>query len=855
MFPLNTNTYPVTRNIRVELAITIIVTVFGVIAQMRLWKVIKERRANEATSREEEEKKKEEAEAEVGRQLEEKNQQERAEWERMYGNGSGKEPSMTETAVADDSRRGSDGFNSSNNETANSIEMKDMAGPDGQGGASDCGNTLDAVKEGAEEGEQTGKDDEDTPSCGQSHHTPIDQDEREPDSHSNANLSRPATPPPEKVFHVNANVRDDASENGAIMGSEVGTPRSKRLSGMSFRNRMSWRSGNGTKLNHQSESEEALVVHDDATSSVAGVVDDIQTLSSRRSSIASEIHKERDDATQQSESTVKQLPQKNILLEAEENHLNPQPANAAKSIIAVNSPESCPEDPTILVLPQTKDVPKTAEKSVPKKKIQKGKDVSKTQPEIAAKAEPSDISEVTKKAETLEKVEDVQKDEMDVQKVETPARVPESTNTSKKVSLEKESESTPGPVEKPEEITKPREPETETKPEVKPKPQPIPVKKPVKPKLDISTVKRIPEQTSKVIHTFRTNEWAKHLADAETPDLEPLEFEPEPIEPEKADEATAPVNVDELLQTPLNAQPPPAVASPKESSTVPDEAHRRSRLSMAPVPEMPRSKTRNSAYMMSGAKSPMVSRNVSSSSLVAQQLAADDGLGPLRSPSAPLLTITTPNTGYDNDKEQAESPRWSGPPPLLAVREDMVRNRMSSTSLRHDPWGPRNASRQSLVDPGRVMSPPLSIPDEGDEAPTGMTSPVHDDDDVPLSKRRAMLQRQTMESPSTTSLLGLDRARSPPVASTNPGKPAAAMAAWRQSMREDISSRRDPLSLNSSPTSPERPQSTWGSVQQMKDASTTRVGDAIAEGMQKGSMTDLHRQAMRRMQASANRKL
>ncbi|CAI7665860.1 unnamed protein product, partial [Penicillium manginii] len=85
--------------------------------------------------------------------------------------------------------------------------------------------------------------------------------------------------------------------------------------------------------------------------------------------------------------------------------------------------------------------------------------------------------------------------------------------------------------------------------------------------------------------------------------------------------------------------------------------------------------------------------------------------------------------------------------------------------------------------------------------------------------------------------------------------PAAAMAAWRQSMREDISSRRDPLSLNSSPTSPERPQSTWGSVQQMKDASTTRVGDAIAEGMQKGSMTDLHRQAMRRMQASANRKL
>lgn len=180
---------------------------------------------------------------------------------------------------------------------------------------------------------------------------------------------------------------------------------------------------------------------------------------------------------------------------------------------------------------------------------------------------------------------------------------------------------------------------------------------------------------------------------------------------------------------------------------------------------------------------------------------------------------------------------------------------MSSTSLRYDPWASRNASRQSLVDPGRVMSPALSIPDEEDEEPTGMSTPVNDEDDIPLSKRRAMLQRQTIESPSSTSFHGMERARSPPTSPANPGKSAAAMAAWRQSMREDISQRRDPLSLNASPTSPDRPQSLWGSVQQMKDASTTRVGDAIADGMQRGSMTDLHRQAMRRMQASANRKL
>jgi hypothetical protein len=37
----------------------------------------------------------------------------------------------------------------------------------------------------------------------------------------------------------------------------------------------------------------------------------------------------------------------------------------------------------------------------------------------------------------------------------------------------------------------------------------------------------------------------------------------------------------------------------------------------------------------------------------------------------------------------------------------------------------------------------------------------------------------------------------------------------------------------------------------MRDASATHIGNTIAEGMQKGNMTELHRQAMRRMQASA----
>lgn len=97
--------------------------------------------------------------------------------------------------------------------------------------------------------------------------------------------------------------------------------------------------------------------------------------------------------------------------------------------------------------------------------------------------------------------------------------------------------------------------------------------------LNEDTVKHIPERTSRIIQSYRTNEWAKHLDDAgipEPPPIQPIEEEPEtPIETEQT---AAPVNVNELLQTPLNAQPPPTVenfvAAGKEPRSLNEEGAR-----------------------------------------------------------------------------------------------------------------------------------------------------------------------------------------------------------------------------------------------------------------------------------------
>ncbi|KAJ5099550.1 hypothetical protein N7532_006551 [Penicillium argentinense] len=877
MFPLGTNTYPVTRNIRVELAITIIMAVFGVIAQMRLWKVIKERRANEESSRKEEERKKEETEAEVGRQLEEKNLRERAEWEHMYGNGSSaKEPSMTETVVVDDSRRGSDGFKSSNNEKGTSFEMKEMASP-AHGGTSDAGNNLDAVEEVVRE---TLENEEDgvprQQSDGQEDHEnahPDTKDTSKAASQCEDDMSRPATPPPEKAFHVNTNMRDDESENGAIIGSEAGTPRSKRFSGRSFRNRLSWRSGNDVKTNHESHSQEALIEHDDATSSVAGIIDDVQSLSSRRYSIESGIHNDADNATQQSESTAKNLLREIVLAEASDKNLSPQPSQASEAIVeetpvasqeneenqhvssqddASKHPDQTTtsvENPTVEPTKNFKD--QTAEPKAP----EPDHDVQKSQPVTEVTEQPHVSADSPQKNEKQD--QQISPDEpLTVEKdAEHAAEAAEPQITATETKSEIKPVSQTFTEKTMETIEKSDEPAEELV-QIVEKPVAKPTKKLVKQKLDMSTVKRIPEQTSKVVHTFRTNEWAKHLSDAEVPQLEPLEFDYEqPVDTPGCEEAAAPVNVEGLLQTPLNAQPPPAVSSPMDTPTRPEQSRRQSRLSMAPAADLPRTKTRNSMQDKT-TRSPPISRNVSSASLSPPQ-EHDDSAG-LQSPSAPYLTITAPSHGRDSTNEQTDSPRWSGPPPLLAVRENMVRNRLSSTSLRYDPYASRSASRQSLGEPTRI-SPTFSILEESDEQHMTMASPnppLHDEDDMPLSRRRTLLQRQTIESPSAASLQSLEqRARSP---GPDSGRSASVMAAWRQSVREDISSRRGPLALNSPPlgsTSPERPRNLWGSVQQMKDASAAQVGDAIADGMQRGSMTDLHRQAMRRMQASANRKL
>ncbi|KAK3380299.1 hypothetical protein B0T24DRAFT_647578 [Lasiosphaeria ovina] len=85
LFPIGASTYPLTRGIRVELAVTILIFLAGIVSQLRLWRIIKEHRDKRNAKIAEEERNLRVEEENVGQQVEETTSRARREWERVYG--------------------------------------------------------------------------------------------------------------------------------------------------------------------------------------------------------------------------------------------------------------------------------------------------------------------------------------------------------------------------------------------------------------------------------------------------------------------------------------------------------------------------------------------------------------------------------------------------------------------------------------------------------------------------------------------------------------------------------------------------------------------------------------------------
>ncbi|GLA97122.1 hypothetical protein AtubIFM57143_004608 [Aspergillus tubingensis] len=811
IFPLNTNTYPITRNIRVELAATVIIAILGVVSQLRLWKVVRERRRKEKEKRDEEQKKKEEAEAELGRKLEEQNMQERKEWEARYG---GAEPAAGVSELGDDTKCQADEMDAM--EKGDVYDMKSIAETsEGSYRCSDCREreaNSDAGSDvtGATEGDFD--------------HAPTGTAKEISD-----NLKEESGPLPIKVFDGAdaAKIKDDkSSDMTAVIGSDTATIRSKRLSGPSCMPR--------TSRNDElpmSQSQEALVSVDDGTSSVHGTVDEGGNLDSD----CPTVHDDSPGLTDKvPEPDEKPHVDENEQPQAKPNHQS----HGRKSPIdrdggERSTPNGSEESPTPAIEEGPgKDKTKGALNA---ESHTAASETSLTMVNRQSNGSSGRASDIVQEEEKLERPSSTPADyqgESAIEEGRQPRNATKDTETATVVLKDHEYDKphSDGPEKTDISDSENKKPHAEDpslpspqsgngnkskrkSPEPQPKIEPEPIKL-EPPKLNEETVKELPKRTSKVVQSYRTNEWAKHLADAEAPELEPIKpiEEEQPEHSPETEESAAPVNVEELLQTPFNAHPPPAVEprvqdtpSRRESRRVSNSSHIDQNKKKSPNSPPPTAQ-------------PRFSNGYQTNTLL----------------GSPGLTEPPP------DETEAAKPQWRGPAPLIAVREDMMRNRLSSFSLTMDPY--------SRTSPGQLPVENLQ---------RSASYRIHDGaDDMPLSQRRAMLsqQQQTVTTP-----LPVHTPYSTPrrVHSTGPSptNTPAAMAAWRESVQEDLRDRRNPLGKQGIPTGPQDRNNppAYTQSQQRTPSSSHNIGNAIAEGMQRGDMSELHREAMRRMQAKANK--
>jgi hypothetical protein len=125
IFPLNTNTYPVTKNMKAELAGVVIIAIFGIVSQLRVWNMVKERREKTAAQELERQQEKDREEEERGRTVEDKFQKERAQWEATYGNKSIPDSSVRSSSIA--SPKGSTSIREKEVYGTDSVEMVNLS--------------------------------------------------------------------------------------------------------------------------------------------------------------------------------------------------------------------------------------------------------------------------------------------------------------------------------------------------------------------------------------------------------------------------------------------------------------------------------------------------------------------------------------------------------------------------------------------------------------------------------------------------------------------------------------------------------------------------------------------------------
>ena len=398
----------------------------------------------------------------------------------------------------------------------------------------------------------------------------------------------------------------------------------------------------------------------------------------------------------------------------------------------------------------------------------------------------------------------------------------------------------------------------------------------------------LPEGASKVVMAYRTNEWAKHLDGADLPEIDPLNVNKrQSQELLQQREKAAPVNVQALQQTPLDAEPAPAMSHADLPS-----AKRRSSTFMArnpfskpkesqqpkPIPHpltiskdmqrMPSQTSIANAMSRSSSQTSLDSNKESYRPPLPKFRTSQTSLSGsrgFRSSSTPIATSPLVESPIEEGIESSFPARFTPQSNhLMSQRDRIITSKPSSTSLLRTSY-----SNVAL-----------------DQHPAYRT--IEEDDDIPLAQRKSILQKQRSSSGPSGAATPLQRSGSTtPLRHSGSSTPGINGAATLQRVPSGTDT---PQRLSTGPNPslyPVRPvpvprdttTSQWRAslqpnttahlqhqemearradmLREKRRASTTKQEQQFAQGirasvldkgMRRGSMLDLHKAAMRKMQ-------
>lgn len=809
LFPFGADTYPLTRGIRVEQAVTIIIAMIGLVSQNKLWLVVKAHRARKEEDRLRAEAENEEHEANVGRDVERATATERKQWEAVYGDKSPMGVHTSEDSGVGDFYNERKPRNSGTTTTATATRR----------------STIDEREE-IEMAE-----------------IPIAEEERAVDA-GDAVMELPGdqpVPPPkpktaaEKVLDRNADgmvtVRvavDDVTAGSPVAEKEeeekvwlIGDDGEARLvpkASAEFRAKASTPTPNLVSLPFKvpAEAAEAGAGGDDDQSSIAAIADhdgdlmETRSNASKRSSLANRL-------SVGSADLFRRLSQRSL---------------GRKMDTAARGKSDSREDLTSPVKEDNESIAANLDES-------DGFSVRAVTPtderpfskEIKAElADEGTQEKATRKRPTSEVT--VSTDILNSPATETKS--PDATKfkpsldsmiTSEKASAKQVEESSPAQDESVSKAGKSIASEADSAP--------------------LSLTKdRLPRGLSKIALSYRTNEWAKHLSNAEMPSPAelriPHEPEPELTEVKEDEEKAAPVNVDELKKTALDATPPPAMPRsvsgmsvqrpanlglPGSNVAVNSPLHSPNKVdaSSSQIQLLPSQRVSSDTRRVSGRAVAEEDDNKSVMSTDSRKAARNAAAAALTgegvSGSSPMLSNV--NTTPPSARPISSRPpvpglvSYDSPQTLIGQRDLLMRKKASV--LRPDSVQPGKISPPSSAsasESGSVrgvaptpaygivaaLPPPAhrnhnisgSAPNSRRSSGTaGISgSAVVDADDLPLSQRRAMMRQDSRTSINSGSLVGGANFNShqPQRTSTIPSQAVreSQLASFRQSVQQDL---------------------------------------------------------------------